>query len=161
MGDPIKDNKDANLINKVIAAAKNDDTAENFMFWSDDQLLTNELDLDNAPVVYNARQIPHFANPNNKWYFRMRHTMQYIKNNTGRDLPFNYDAHTPQPYTKSAALDILQSVPYMEQPGFCINTIYYGMRLVPPGALQDTIKVTFEKGNVIIPNKLLTYAGYD
>jgi hypothetical protein len=45
MGDPVKNNKDANLINKIKAAADNPDISEHFMFWSDDQVLMDTLDL--------------------------------------------------------------------------------------------------------------------
>ena len=79
MGDPVRDLKDTNLINKVLAAAHNKDVAERFMFWSDDQLLTGPLDLDKAPVVYNIRSMPQFAGTPNKWYTRMEHTLNYVK----------------------------------------------------------------------------------
>lgn len=131
------------------------------MFWSDDQLLTGPLDLDNAPVVYNVRSMSQFAGAPNKWYNRMEHTLNYVKEHTGHELKHNYDAHTPQPYTKSKVIEVFESVPYKEQPGFCINTIYYGMLGVPPTAEQTSVKHTFEKGSMAIPAKMLTYAGYD
>lgn len=166
MGDPIRDLKDANLINKIKAAASNPDVAQNFIFWSDDQVLTGPMDLDKAPVVYNVRNIQDFQrglkqHPEAKWYRRMIHTFEYIREHTGLLLPNNYDAHTPQPYSKSKVLEIFNEVPYHEQPGFCINTIYYGMQSMPPSVEQNKIKSTFEKGHMAIPRTLKTYAGYD
>lgn len=160
-GDPITDLKDANIINKVIAAAEDPSVADRFMFWSDDQCLTAPLDLDKAPIVYNTRDRRHFNISNHKWYARMQHTFDYIEKQTGRKLPFNYDAHCPQPYEKKKVLEIFNSVPYLEQPGFCINTIYFGMQGVPPQCVQERAKVTFEKGNVMPPRKMQTYCGYD
>ena len=161
-GDPITNNKDANLINKILAASRNPDINERFMFWSDDQVLTAQLDLDNAPIVMNCRGFDYFQRPSgNKWYTRMKNTMQFIKDNTGQYLNYNYDSHVPQPYTKSEA-SIFEEVPYMRLPGFCINTIYYGMLRKPFTKTQDEVKVTFEGNNSgMIPSRLKTYIGYD
>lgn len=163
MGDPVKDLKDVNLINKVIAAAKSSDVADRFLFWSDDQLLTSELDLDKAPVVSNERGLDWFLQNKgqNKWYFRMLNTMQYVKKETGLKLEWNYDSHVPQPYKKDEVLDIFSRVPYTVQPGFCINTIYYGMLRQPPVKTQREVKVNFEGGDVKIPVSMKLYSGHD
>ena len=163
MDDPVKDCKDVNLINKVIAAAKNPDVADRFLFWSDDQILTDELDLDKAPVVANERGLDWFLQnkAKNKWYIRMLNTMQYIKKETGLKLDWNYDSHVPQPYKKDEVLDIFSRVPYTVQPGFCINTIYYGMLRQPYTKMQRDTKVNFEGKEVMIPRHMKLYAGHD
>ena len=163
MGDPVKDCKDVNLINKVIAAAKNPDVAPRFMFWSDDQLLTQELDLDQAPVVSNERGLKWFMQnkATNKWYVRMLNTMQYVKKETGLELGWNYDSHVPQPYNKDAVLDVFSRVPYTVQPGFCINTIYYGMLRQPYNKVQREVKHNFEGKSLAIPTSMKLYAGHD
>lgn len=166
-GDPIPNNKDANLINKIKAASQNPDINDRFMFWSDDQLLTGELDLDAAPVIANGRGLTWFEqqrkNPNNtKWYHRMYNTLKYIEDTTGRRLDWNYDSHAPQPYTKTGCKEVFYNVPYNELPGFCINTIYYGMLGQPYNVQQQEVKVTFQGENMkIIPKKFKTYVGYD
>lgn len=160
-GDPIKNNKDANLINKVITACKHSDVADRFMFWSDDQLLQSDVDLDNAPVVFNPRGLLDLQNTGNKWQRRLYHTLAYVAKETGISLTYNFDSHVPQPYNKKAALDVFTSVPYMEQPGFCINTIYYGMLRTPPQLHQKIAKTTFEKGTLCITNNMKPYVGYD
>ena len=163
MGDPCPDCKDVNLINKVKAAAENPAVADRFLFWSDDQLLTSELDLDKAPVVSNERGLDWFLmnKGGNKWYFRMLNTMQYIKKETGLHLQWNYDSHVPQPYKKDEVLDIFNRVPYTEQPGFCINTIYYGMLRQPPTKIQREVKHNFEGKTISIPTTMKLYAGHD
>ena len=162
--DSVKNNKDANLFNKVLAAANNPDVRENFMFWSDDQVLTKELDLSVAPVVFNNRRYEWFAkeDPNNKWQNRMKHTLEYIKEKRGVDLPYNYDAHTPMPYKKSKVKEIFPQLDYNTLPGLCINTAYYGMQDVAPVS-QIYVKHTFEGGQqpIGIPAQMLTYIGYD
>ena len=163
MDDPVKDCKDANLINKVKAAASNPDVSDRFMFWSDDQILTSELDLDKAPVVANERGLDWFSKNKgtNKWYFRMLNTMQYVKKETGIHLEWNYDSHVPQPYQKDAVLDVFSRVPYTVQPGFCINTIYYGMLRQPYTKMQKEVKFNFEGKQIMIPKTMKLYAGHD
>lgn len=163
MEDPVKDCKDVNLINKIKAAANNPDVADRFMFWSDDQLLTAELDLDKAPVVANERGLNWFLQnkATNKWYVRMLNTMQYVKKEAGLTLNWNYDSHVPQPYRKDAVLDIFSRVPYTVQPGFCINTIYYGMLRQPYTKQQREVKVNFEGKSLSIPTHMKLYAGHD
>jgi len=133
------------------------------MFWSDDQLLTSELDLDKAPVVANERGLDWFLQNkgNNKWYFRMLNTMEYVKKETGLKLDWNYDSHVPQPYQKDAVLDVFSRVPYETLPGFCINTIYYGMLRQPYTKQQREVKVNFEGRSVTIPTSMKLYAGHD
>lgn len=160
-GDPIKNNKDANLINKVITACENPDVSERFMFWSDDQLLQSEVDLDVAPVVFNPRGYHNLKNAGNKWQQRLFHTLDYVAKQTGIIMTYNFDSHVPQPYNKNKALEVFKSVPYMEQPGFCINTIYFGMLNNPPQIHQKIIKTTFEKGSISVTNKMCPYVGYD
>lgn len=162
MADKVKDNKDANLITKIKAAAENPDVSDKFMFWSDDQVLMDTLDLEQAPVVYNMRNIKALLNqPMTKWRKRLLNTMNYVQKQTGIAMRYNYDSHTPQPYTKQNAKYVFKSVPYMNQPGFCINTIYYGMIGQPGNASQETVKFTVEGPLQGIPKNRFTYLGYD
>lgn len=162
MADKVKDNKDANLITKIKAAAENPDVSDKFMFWSDDQVLMDTLDLEQAPVVYNMRNIKALLNqPMTKWRKRLLNTMNYVQKQIGIAMRYNYDSHTPQPYTKQNAKYVFNTVPYMTQPGFCINTIYYGMLGQPGNASQETVKFTVEGPLQGIPKNRFTYFGYD
>ena len=162
MGDPVKDNKDANLINKIKAAAENPDVSQKFMFWSDDQVLMSQLDLEKAPVVFNRRNPQILLKQGmTKWRGRLLHTLKYVEEKTGKPARYNYDAHTPQPYTKQNAKYVFNTVPYMDQPGFCINTIYYGI-LGQPGTLdQEQAKFTVKGKLQALPTKRRIYFGYD
>lgn len=152
--------KDVNLINKIRTAATNKDVRQNFIFWSDDQLLTAPLDLDKAPVVANNRTLKDIE-PTSKWRTRLQHTMQYVQKETGKQMPYNFDSHVPQPYKKSKVEEIFSKVPYTVQPGFCINTIYFGMQQTIAEAKQQQVKLTFQGGFNKIPMSLLLYAGYN
>lgn len=152
--------KDVNLINKIRTAATCPDVSQNFIFWSDDQLLTAPLDLDKAPVVSNNRVLKDL-NPQSKWQTRLQHTMQYIQKETGKQMLYNFDSHVPQPYKKAKVQEIFSKVPYTVQPGFCINTIYYGMQGCTANAKQTDVKLTFQGGFNKIPTSLLLYAGYN
>ena len=161
MGDPIKDNKDANLINKLRACAKNPDVSENFMFWSDDQVLMQELDLEKAPVVYNRRDVEILKQTEKtRWRKRLKHTLEYVRDHGCRAI-YNYDSHTPQPYRKSDVEFVFPQVPYTTQPGFCINTIYYGMLNRPGDIPQQEAKFTVEGETNILPARRYLYLGYD
>ena len=161
MGDPIKDNKDANLINKIRACANNPDVSENFMFWSDDQVLMQELDLEKAPVVYNRRDVDALNNSQKtRWRNRLKHIIEYVAHHGNRAI-YNYDEHTPQPYRKSDVQYVFSQVPYTKQPGFCVNTIYYGMLNRPGDAPQQDVKYTVEGETKVLPGKRYMYMGYD
>lgn len=160
--DPHKHNKDANIIRKVMTAVKHPDMANNFIFASDDQLLTKPLDLDKAPVVYNNRgpkEIMNMPNPNN-WHKRLMNTFRILKEK-GHELTCNYESHTFQPMIKSNFLSVFSEIPYEKDPGVTINTAYYGLLGYPPMVFQDTVKVTFETEKIAIPKELKLYVGYN
>lgn len=161
-GDPEKHCKDVNLINKIKKAAQSDEVSERFMFWSDDQFLTDKLDLDKAPVVGNSRTIEQLrGRTKSKWQERLLHTMRYVEEQTGVPMQNNFDSHVPQPYKKADVNFVFNTVPYTVKPGFCINTIYYGMLRQPQTAKQEFTKSTFERGFNGIPVKLMLYSGVD
>lgn len=162
--DTQKENKDANLFNKLYAAANNPDIRQNFIFWSDDQVLTDYLDLNEAPVVYNNRNKQYFGKCTkiSKWQQRMLHTFDTVKQITGQDMKCNFDAHTPQPYSKSKVLQIFPKLNYNKLPGLCINTAYYGLQENIQTVSQRDVKHTIEgAGTHGIPSKMLLYLGYN
>lgn len=158
--DTEKNLKDVNLINKIRTAAASPDVRQNFIFWSDDQLLTAPLDLDKAPIVSNNRAKADIKGET-KWQKRLLNTLQYVEKVTGKQLPYNYDSHVPQPYNKTDVSKVFSTLNYTQQPGFCINTIYYGLLQKQPTANQSNVKHTFQGGFNRVPKEMLLYAGYD
>lgn len=163
--DTQKQNKDANLFNKLLAAANNPDIRQNFMFWSDDQVLTDYLDLNQAPIVVNNRSQKHFKGLQklSKWQQRMIHTFRVVKNIKGCSLNYNFDSHVPQPYKKSLVLQIFPILKYTQKPGLCINTAYFGIQNIDNIVHQHNVKHTLEgaKHPLAIPQSMLLYLGYD
>lgn len=162
--DSIKDNKDANLFNKILAAANNPDVRQNFVFWSDDQILTDYIDLNQLPIVANNRGYKHFQQTKelSKWQARMKHTLEVIKQKQNKQLPCNYDSHVPQLYNKTKVKQIFSKVDYNTQPGLCINTIYFGLQKVK-SIDQRKVKHTIEgvQKPLPIPSEMSLYIGYD
>ena len=147
-GDPHKHNKDANLIEKVIAACSCEDLSEKFIFWSDDQALMMDYDLYSHTPVYNNRTVRTFLNMGsaNRWVRRMLNTFRML-NERGNGINFNWESHTPQPMNKKLFPAIMESVDFRSDIGFVINTTYFGLLDTPPIMEQRTIKDTFENAN--------------
>ena len=142
IADCCKHNKDANIINKVQAAAALPELSEKFIFWSDDQLALHQFDAANLPVSCNLRKYEHF-NSEKIWHRRMRNTFEFLQKNNIK-LDCNFDSHLPMPMYKKQFCKIMQKVNYHRQPGYCINTLYCGMSGIKGGIPQNQIKYTAE-----------------
>ena len=137
--------KDANIINKVLAACVSPDVSSRFIFMSDDQIFNHDIDLRALVPTYNPRGIQEFQERahKNKWTNRMINTLNIVKSLGGSD-DINWDSHVPQPMDKDRFRDIMLSIPYTTLPGVCINTAYFGIKLESPMICQSDIKDTFE-----------------
>jgi hypothetical protein len=131
-------NKDANIIDKVMAACENG-VSDEFMFWSDDQII---LAPHNPIPVRNCRK-PTLMVPSCRWEFRLKKTGEFVKENYKRELEFNFDSHVPQPMRKKEFLK-LKGTGYQKSIGYCICTLYYGVNGFSETALQTDVKATFE-----------------
>lgn len=135
-------NKDANLFDKVFSAIEAG-ISEDFMFWSDDQILLRKTQ---PQIVYNVRNP--FKLKETKWQLRMQRTANFILEKTGVKLTYNYDSHVPQPMTKTNFLKI-KEVDYQSGLGFCICTLYFGLSKIPATKSQDEVKFTAESDKKI------------
>jgi len=158
--DKHKRNKDANLIDKVLAACRLTELSDDFLRMSDDQVCINAWDaLDSIPV-HNGRN-PEFL-IKRKWQRRLHRTWQYLVAH-GVFIDYNWDAHVPQPYNKIKFLELIENANYEEPPGYCINTLYFGLLHEKKRIEQNEIKVTIENGGAINidspPNKV--WLGYN
>lgn len=133
-------NKDANLFDKVREYCKHPDATEDFLFWSDDQLLLHPFDLARTEVTFNRSGLDHFSGNSAKWPRRMVRTMLY----TGVQN-YHFDTHIPQPHTVSGFLRAIDGVDYSSGLGYCFNTLVFGRLGVKPSASQHALKVTCEK----------------
>lgn len=141
--------KDFNILNKLKTAAQY--CNDSILFWSDDQLLTSDLDLDAAPVVRNRRSLQYLKQGKlTKWRKALISTMQMFPS-----LQYNYQSHVPQPYNKKLLLQL--QAPEV----FTVNTLYYGTHNIKSTVNQGDVKVTLQKGSVTLPQKLKLYMGHD
>lgn len=151
-------NKDANLFDKLIFAAKMPEMSETFVFLSDDQVFLRPFKAEKARTVFNARGPEFFAASRLKWHRRMANTFAFLKSR-GVDLPYNFDAHVPVVYRKTD-FAVLQGINYTAAPGFCINTLLCGL-LKRRGELpQNALKATAE-GNKEPDFFLKMFLGYN
>lgn len=160
--DPFTNNKDANIIRKVIRACADPRVSDNFMFWSDDQVLLKGTDISKQIPVFNPRGLPQFyaAQSKNRWTSRMINTLELVGRHGGCQS-INWDSHVPQPINKLKFMEAMEHMPYSSCPGVCINTAYFGYIKEKPIMHQDTVKQTFEdiiKGPI---NLTKPYIGYN
>ena len=91
-------NKDANIIDKLLAAARLPELSGRFLFWSDDQLALQRFDAATIPASCNPRQYKDFRT-DRVWHRRMRNTFEYLQK-LNINLQCNFDAHIPMPMHK-------------------------------------------------------------
>lgn len=140
--DKYKHNKDANLFDKILAVCKTTDIGEYFLVWSDDQAAIGNIDVNNINI-YNTRKKKSFQNRNHTWSKRMVNTFEYLEKQ-GINLEYNWDSHTPHLYKKSDIIKILESLPYTDNPGFCLDTTLMGLTRAKPSIIQDAVKINAE-----------------
>ena len=160
VGDKHQHNKDANIIDKLLAAALLPELTEKFLFWSDDQLALHRFDALHLPVSSNRRRYGDF-NRQSVWHRRMRNTFEYLQKHN-RILNCNFDTHLPMPINKTEFIQIMTHCDYAAEPGFCVNTLYCGMTGMLGGIEQQLIKHTAESTEKLFhlpENKL--FLGYN
>lgn len=142
--DTHKNNKDANIINKVLASCTQSGISDRIIFWSDDQILNTQYDLMGHLPVYNTRGIDVFKDNPGKWNSRMYNTLCMVRDIHGY-YDINWESHVPQPIDSHRFVSIMGELPYTDGAGMCINTAYFGSTYQQPTIPQHIIKHTFEK----------------
>ena len=158
--DPHKHNKDANIIDKLLLATACPELSEEFIFWSDDQILLKPCCLHKLPAIYNPRRRRDFNAPR-IWHRRMRNTFDYLQKRN-KFLECNYESHTPQRFNKKLFSALFRSADYAREPGYCINTLYFGFYGTGGKLEQSMVKSTCEqplKLNQLPADKL--FLGYN
>ncbi len=159
-GDPHRHNKDANLIEKLLAACRLERLRRHFLFWSDDQVALRLFDAAGLVPIYNNRAPEHFAEAR-YWQKRMLHTFDYLEHR-GFKLRWNWDSHVPQPMDKIRFRQLLEPIDFATLPGYCVNTLYFGLAAIRPLVAQSQVKATFESSEPVVElpkNKL--FLGYN
>lgn len=139
MGDKTGQGKDANLIDKTLAAIEQY-SVDSFIWSCDDHVIMKPLDLRVAPKLYNSRG-PDGWQPTSRWRSRMLNTFKRFP-----ELTVNYDTHSPQPFKRAQRLlKAMRGVDYVTDPGLCILTTFYAVlgetdRLLTQSDYKHTIE---------------------
>jgi hypothetical protein len=143
--DTERQNKDANIINKVLSAIKHYQIDGDFVFFSDDQCLLHDIKLKELPPIYNDRSKAEFLQRTqpNRWVKRVINTFEFLESR-GIYLRHNYESHTPQRYNAPKLLQVMEDIDYRTLPGFTINTLFMGLCGVTDGVKQSKVKLTCE-----------------
>ena len=126
MGDPYRNNKDANLINKLLRACQEEGLSQEFLNMSDDYFFLEKISKDyfDVPVYDNE----YFEKPNpegryTKWDRRLLSTKQILKE---RGYEQNiYDLHMPVLIDKTKYKEVMLNYDYGFDNGYCGNTLYF------------------------------------
>ncbi|MBR2642408.1 MAG: hypothetical protein IKD46_04695 [Lentisphaeria bacterium] len=154
-----KHNKDANLFDKLIFAAKTQEVTDAFVFLSDDQAFLQPFDAKKAQIVFNPRGPGAFAGGRTKWHRRMTATFSFLAQR-GIRLPYNFDAHVPVVYRKED-LKVLDGIDYATPPGYCINTLLCGLLQRRGEIPQGKVKAHAEGCTAEVDFAGKLYAGYN
>lgn len=118
-----KHNKDANLIEKLLAACRWG-ASPWFLNPSDDQILLKPVSFADIKAFHGgdlATMPASFWGPH-KWKDRLRRTMTHL---VGRGLPaFHHDCHVPFPIHRDTFSQVMGSVDFAKGPGYTIHTLY-------------------------------------
>ena len=142
-GDPLKRNKDGNMINKVIHALEFLDITGDFVLCADDNLFMRKIDLCDIPMLYNSKDRQYFAKDDKKWHRRMVRTFDLL-DGFGVHLAHNYEVHAPQKFNAGMLRGLVPKVDYESDIGYGIYTLFRGLCRETGGVEQSPYKTTHE-----------------
>lgn len=120
-------NKDANLINKLILACCDSRLSENFLNFSDDQVILKKIDKAYFQTPkYDNNHLSNVLNQNrklNRWQQRLKKTVDILRQ---RNYLYNcYEAHLPYLLNKHKYPEVLFRYDYGFDKGYVGNTLYF------------------------------------
>jgi hypothetical protein len=123
MGDVHKHNKDANLIDKILAACYSE-VSDEFVFMSDDQIFLKSVKFKNMKPFHLGNLIAKGESfwKDGVWRRRLAATKDML--HRAGHTTYHYDSHCPTPYNKNAFVAAVTQFPYRKGSGFTINTLY-------------------------------------
>jgi len=122
--DPHLSNKDCNLINKIILASQDPYISQQFLNFSDDQVLLKECSVEDFITPYYDNSLIQFL-PNqqlNRWKTRLKNTIRALQE---KGFSANcYESHIPILIDKNSYTRAVFQYNYPEGQGMCGNTLY-------------------------------------
>ena len=153
-------NKDANIIEKLLAATQLDELSERFIFWSDDKLALKSFNCADLLPIFNRRQRSDFTT-DRIWHRRVRNTFDYLQAR-GHKLQWNWESHTPQIMNKKLYRELMSTANYTQAPGLTVCTLYFGLNDTPPLLEQRHYKITVESSvNLTCLDDCKLFLGYN
>lgn len=162
-GDPIGDNKDANLITKTIKAIEQLNI-ENMTWCADDNIFVKPIRLSRIPTIYNRRVKADFLNGGGRWRERVLSTFAWAESK-GITLEHCLESHAPQSFLHCGGLPALVKAEDVIAKPVTIMTFFHVLMNTWRGnsaglVKQDDIKATYEGiGDFTEPDQ--TFAGYN
>lgn len=140
-------NKDANLINKILIACYNENLSQEFMHFSDDQVLIKPLSVEyfKQPII-NNKYLNDVSIPGkklNRWQTRLKRTFNKLKE---FNLPYNcFEAHCPYLLDKTKYPSTLLRYDYGFDVGYTGNTLYFNTLKIKGKQLESNDLLRLEK----------------
>ena len=126
---PVEDcytqNKDANLINKLILASCHKEISEEFINMSDDQVFLKEIDYREISIPYYNNKLYESATGGkvNRWQIRLERTVNALRS---KNLPINcFECHIPVLLRREKFAQVLFNYDYGFDRGYVGNTLYF------------------------------------
>ncbi len=141
--DPLKKNKDGNMIDKVLLALNTLDIKGDFMLCADDNLFMQDVVLEDCPMIYNSKKRSDFNANGKRWHRRMVRTFDYLASR-GIHYDYNYEVHAPQRFCADLIRERIKSVDYRSDIGYGIYTLFRGISDEHGGETQSKFKTTHE-----------------
>jgi len=121
--DSYTENKDANLIAKLLRACQEESLTDEFLFMSDDQYMMQDVYAEHMVPFYSVKLAERRYRTNNKWERRLQRTYQTLK---ARGIEgYEYDTHAPVIMQKTLFMEVMLSYDWGATPGYCINSLYF------------------------------------
>ncbi|MBO4344409.1 MAG: hypothetical protein J5833_01560 [Victivallales bacterium] len=119
--DTERQNKDANLIDKVLSVIGRHKVLR-FAFAADDNVFAQPCELKHIPHLHERRR-EEFT-PDSKWRARMVRTFEYF-DAIGVSVDYTFDSHCPQYFADAQGLlEAMRGIDYRTPPGLAIMTAF-------------------------------------
>jgi len=164
--DPLRTNKDGNIINKVLRACRRHELSEEFVFASDDQILLSRVSFQDVKPFYvsDLAKVRESWWGKGRWKRRMKRTYELLASR--QRSTYHYDSHVLVPFNKYKFVWVMTGCNFEEGIGYTINTVYFNSLGLNEHHPIDGRKATFERacrdvGRIRARLEGKTYLGYN
>lgn len=140
--------KQMNIHAAICAALRTPGISSEVIFWADDNVLLDDLDAADLPVVARVDDLLNFSNaPDARvWHRSLRNTGEALRRAGYPTV--NYEAHTPVRFQREKYLALESEFNFYEEVGLCYISLYLNRYGVINPLPMRQIKATFESPKV-------------